>query len=200
MPGDDIQRQPVFNAGRAITLNARAEEIWPWLVQMGYRRGVWYGYRPDRQRRHSQHREGCPGVAASEGGRHRADMAEPGFPGGGALSERYLVFASPNKHESMALGAVPCRPKPYAAGLAHPPGPIQLGVAVDRCATLCRSGALCGGAAKPARNQSSCRRPAPGEAANCVRGAGVVSSLFRDVPGNGNCFVLRPLLAAAGTG
>jgi hypothetical protein len=95
MPGDDIQRQPVFTANRAITISARPEEIWPWLMQMGYRCGGWYGYRPDRQRRHFQHREGSPGVAASEGGRHRADMAEPGFPGGGALeANRYLVFAT----------------------------------------------------------------------------------------------------------
>ena len=77
-------------------------------MQMGYRRGGWYGYRPDRQRRHSQHREGSPGVAGSEGGRHRADMAEPGFPRGGALeANRYLVFASPNKHDSIALGRYP---------------------------------------------------------------------------------------------
>lgn len=68
MPGDDIQRQPVFTANRAITISARPEEIWPWLMQMGHRCGGWYGYRPDRQRRHSQHREGSPGVAASEGG------------------------------------------------------------------------------------------------------------------------------------
>jgi proline iminopeptidase len=27
-----------------ITIRARPPEIWPWLVQMGCRRGGWYGY------------------------------------------------------------------------------------------------------------------------------------------------------------
>jgi hypothetical protein len=43
MPGDDIQQKPIFNATRAITIGARPEEVWPWLMQMGYRRGGWYG-------------------------------------------------------------------------------------------------------------------------------------------------------------
>src|SRR6266568_3522509 len=38
MPGDEIQRQPIFNATRAVTINARPEQIWPWLVQIGYKR------------------------------------------------------------------------------------------------------------------------------------------------------------------
>ena len=44
MPGDEIQPKPVFNATRAITIHARPEAIWPWLVQIGYRRAGWYGY------------------------------------------------------------------------------------------------------------------------------------------------------------
>jgi hypothetical protein len=44
MPGDDIQRQPIFNSTRAITIGARPEQIWPWLVQMGYKRAGFYGY------------------------------------------------------------------------------------------------------------------------------------------------------------
>jgi hypothetical protein len=44
MPGDDVQRRPVFNATRAITVNAPPERIWPWLAQMGFRRAGWYGY------------------------------------------------------------------------------------------------------------------------------------------------------------
>ena len=44
MPGDEIQSTPVFNATRAITIQARPEAIWPWLVQIGYRRAGWYGY------------------------------------------------------------------------------------------------------------------------------------------------------------
>jgi hypothetical protein len=44
MPGDQIQLQPIFNATRAITIGARPEQIWPWLVQMGYKRAGFYGY------------------------------------------------------------------------------------------------------------------------------------------------------------
>ena len=44
MPGDDIQPKPIFNATRGITIHARPEAIWPWLVQMGYGRAGWYGY------------------------------------------------------------------------------------------------------------------------------------------------------------
>jgi hypothetical protein len=44
MPGDEIQPQPIFNATRAVTIHARPEQIWPWLLQIGYRRAGWYGY------------------------------------------------------------------------------------------------------------------------------------------------------------
>jgi hypothetical protein len=44
MPGDEIQSQPIFNATRAVTIDARPEQIWPWLVQIGYLRAGWYGY------------------------------------------------------------------------------------------------------------------------------------------------------------
>jgi hypothetical protein len=42
MPGDEIQPHPIFNATRAVTIDARPEQIWPWLVQIGYRRAGWY--------------------------------------------------------------------------------------------------------------------------------------------------------------
>src|SRR5512140_5558 len=38
MPGDELQPHPVFNATRAITIDAPPERIWPWLVQIGYQR------------------------------------------------------------------------------------------------------------------------------------------------------------------
>ena len=44
MPGDQIQPQPTFNATRAVTIDARPEQIWPWLMQIGYGRAGWYGY------------------------------------------------------------------------------------------------------------------------------------------------------------
>ncbi len=44
MPGDDIIANPTLNTTRAITIRARPEEIWPWLVQMGTLRAGWYSY------------------------------------------------------------------------------------------------------------------------------------------------------------
>ncbi len=44
MPGDDVVKHPTFNATRAVTIQARPEEIWPWLVQIGFKRAGWYSY------------------------------------------------------------------------------------------------------------------------------------------------------------
>lgn len=44
MPGDEVLEQPTFNATRAVTIEATAEEIWPWIVQIGYRRAGFYSY------------------------------------------------------------------------------------------------------------------------------------------------------------
>ena len=45
MPGDDrVQKQPTFNVTRAITIQARPEEVWPWIVQIGYGRAGFYSY------------------------------------------------------------------------------------------------------------------------------------------------------------
>jgi hypothetical protein len=44
MPGDELNLNPTFLATRAITIDGRPEEIWPWLLQMGYGRAGFYGY------------------------------------------------------------------------------------------------------------------------------------------------------------
>ncbi|HWE87735.1 MAG TPA: hypothetical protein VG267_22520 [Terracidiphilus sp.] len=44
LPEDGIVAHPAFDATRAITIQARPEQIWPWLVQMGYGRAGFYGY------------------------------------------------------------------------------------------------------------------------------------------------------------
>jgi hypothetical protein len=44
MPGDGLVRHPTFYATRAITIDGRPEDIWPWLAQMGYDRAGYYGY------------------------------------------------------------------------------------------------------------------------------------------------------------
>ena len=44
MPGDEIVERPTFNATRAVTIEARPQEIWPWVVQIGMTRAGWYSY------------------------------------------------------------------------------------------------------------------------------------------------------------
>jgi hypothetical protein len=42
--GDDIVREPSFNATRAVTIHASVENIYPWIIQMGVTRAGWYSY------------------------------------------------------------------------------------------------------------------------------------------------------------
>jgi len=45
MPGDELVREPRYVSHRAITLHARPEDVWPWVVQIGMGRAGFYGYR-----------------------------------------------------------------------------------------------------------------------------------------------------------
>lgn len=42
LPGDDLVGAAKSSDTRGITIEAPAELVWPWLVQMGYGRGGWY--------------------------------------------------------------------------------------------------------------------------------------------------------------
>lgn len=44
LPGDDLVPNVKVGYTQAITINAPPEEVWPWLVQIGYQRGGWYTY------------------------------------------------------------------------------------------------------------------------------------------------------------
>ena len=44
MPGDELVPRASFTATRAITIGAPPELVWPWIVQMGYRRAGFYTY------------------------------------------------------------------------------------------------------------------------------------------------------------
>jgi hypothetical protein len=44
LPGDELEAAPDFLATRAITIQGTPQEIWPWLIQMGYNRAGFYGY------------------------------------------------------------------------------------------------------------------------------------------------------------
>ncbi len=44
MAGDELLENPALNATRAVEIKAPPEKIWPWLVQMGYKRAGFYGF------------------------------------------------------------------------------------------------------------------------------------------------------------
>jgi hypothetical protein len=44
LPGDELVATPKLEATHAITIDAPAAEVWPWLVQIGTGRGGWYSY------------------------------------------------------------------------------------------------------------------------------------------------------------
>jgi len=44
LPGDDLVPTPTAIDTRGIIIDAPAEAVWPWLVQMGYERAGWYSY------------------------------------------------------------------------------------------------------------------------------------------------------------
>jgi hypothetical protein len=44
MPGDDLLPGASGTSTRAVTITAPPEQVWPWLVQLGYGRAGWYSY------------------------------------------------------------------------------------------------------------------------------------------------------------
>jgi hypothetical protein len=44
MLGDEVVRRAQFNATRTISIDAPPEDVWPWIAQLGYRRGGFYTY------------------------------------------------------------------------------------------------------------------------------------------------------------
>ena len=44
LPGDELVPGATESATHAITINARVEDVWPWLVQIGQNKGGFYSY------------------------------------------------------------------------------------------------------------------------------------------------------------
>ena len=44
LPGDDLVPSPKSGYTQAITIKAPKSEVWPWLVQIGYKRAGWYSH------------------------------------------------------------------------------------------------------------------------------------------------------------
>jgi hypothetical protein len=43
-PGDDLMTHADLISTRAVTIHARAEDVWPWIAQLGQGRGGFYSY------------------------------------------------------------------------------------------------------------------------------------------------------------
>ena len=46
LPGDDLVPHPMWEATRAVTIEAPSDDVWPWVAQMGHGRGGFYGWNP----------------------------------------------------------------------------------------------------------------------------------------------------------
>jgi len=44
LPGDELLRADAPSTTRAITIDVRPEDVFPWLLQIGFGRGGWYSY------------------------------------------------------------------------------------------------------------------------------------------------------------
>jgi len=44
MAGDELLEEPALNATRVVEIKAPPEKVWPWLVQMGYKRAGLYSF------------------------------------------------------------------------------------------------------------------------------------------------------------
>jgi hypothetical protein len=42
MPGDEVVPEPQYSITHGITIDATPDEVWPWLVQVGWHRAGWY--------------------------------------------------------------------------------------------------------------------------------------------------------------
>lgn len=107
MPGDDIQPKPMFNATRAITIAAPPEQVWPWLVQIGYRRAGWYGYDWIDNDGIPSSDTILPQLQTLRAGDTMPIWRGIDFPVMLVVPNRYLVFTSPHRSDSMALGLYP---------------------------------------------------------------------------------------------
>lgn len=107
MPGDEIQPNPIFNATWAVTVLARPEQIWPWLIQIGYQRAGWYGYdvidnagapSADRILPQWQHAHAGDTMPIWKGIDYIVAAVE---------EDRYVVWESKSGRDSMALALYP---------------------------------------------------------------------------------------------
>ncbi len=117
LPGDDVVDHPRTTSTRAIEIAADAEDVWPWLAQMGQGRGGLYSYE------WLENLAGCRMVNADEVIPELQDvrvgdqirLVPPGYQVDLAFD---VAIVDPNR--ALVLRAPGTREEAFAKGLAYP--------------------------------------------------------------------------------
>jgi hypothetical protein len=112
MPGDELAPISHFTATRAVTVDAPPEAVWPWLMQVGYRRAGFYSYDLLDNLGRPSARAVLPEWQALRSGDIAAPMANPPTPAtsfviADAEPPGQLVWAKPDSTWSWILRAMP---------------------------------------------------------------------------------------------
>jgi hypothetical protein len=112
LPGDEALPEARFQRTHAVTIEAPADHVWPWLVQMGARRAGWYSF-------DTLDNDGMPSATAINPGLQRIAVGDviPALPRGPdgfvvlrVEAERVLVLGDPSLLErARPAGAPPWR-------------------------------------------------------------------------------------------
>lgn len=107
MPGDDIAGPSARCTTRAVTIDARVGQVWPWLTQPGYGRAGWYSY-------HWPGNGGQPGIGQTgpepgqQGSRDPVRMMPAsGFEVVQVEDSHYFVASAPDQAMSWCLDLEP---------------------------------------------------------------------------------------------
>jgi len=112
MPGDELVPVSHFTATRAITVDAPPAAVWPWLLQVGYRRAGFYSYDLLDNLGRPSAKTVLPEWQHLRSGDVAAPMANPSTPAtsfviGQAEPPEQLVWIKPNSTWCWALHALP---------------------------------------------------------------------------------------------
>ena len=137
LPGDELEPAATAVTTRAIEIAAPPSEVWPWLVQMGYRRGGWYAI--DALERLIGAGDFLTGGSADRIVPELQDLAVGDRV---ALNDRaHLVVAHLEAPRALAL-VLPGGPLAWVWSFdLHPSPPTATGPSATRLIVRCRTGA-----------------------------------------------------------
>jgi hypothetical protein len=111
MPGDALLPRAQYRSTRAITVAAPPEQVWPWLVQVGYGRGGWYADDLLDDFARASAREIVPALQDLHAGQRLAMVPRPSertaFVVDGFAVPEELLWRTPNRTWSWRLTPLP---------------------------------------------------------------------------------------------